>query len=114
MHVKSYNTNLRYRSGITYKIKKKVAKTANQSSQLGLRLARRTATKRSAVAVMASTTPTIARIKHVSCNELFEMSNPISTENQMAVRYCSMAIILRLLVARQAGERVWYSAPKHQ
>lgn len=55
-------------------MKKKVAKTANQSSQLGFREEQAVATKRSPVAKMAKVTPTTARMKAVSCKESFAIS----------------------------------------
>jgi len=69
------NGNSRYNNGITYAIKKKVAKTAHQSSQLGLRPPFFVATKRSEVAMMANPAPTTATTNAVSCSESLAMSN---------------------------------------
>lgn len=66
---------------MTYMIKKKVARTANQSSHPGLRRAIRTATNRKMVAMMANDTPTMARIKQVSCRLLWEILNAILSGN---------------------------------
>lgn len=59
-------------------MKKKVARTANQSSQLGLRAARFVATKRRIVAKIATAAPTTATTKTARCRESLATSKLIS------------------------------------